>query len=50
LRNDKTANEIASHYGVNQNVISCWKQTAIEGLPELFEGKIITVTISLLII
>ncbi len=39
LRNDRTANEIASQYGVNPNVISRWKQTAIEGLPELFEDK-----------
>lgn len=39
LRNDKTANEIASQYGVNPNVISRWKQMAIEGLPELFEDK-----------
>lgn len=39
LRNDKTANEIASEYGVHPNIISRWKQTAIEGLPELFEDK-----------
>jgi len=39
LRNDKTANEIASQYGVHPNIISRWKQTAIEGLPELFEDK-----------
>lgn len=39
LRNDRTANEIASQYGVNPNVLSRWKQTAIEGLPEIFEDK-----------
>jgi len=39
LRNDKTANEIASQYGVHPNIISRWKQTVIEGLPELFEDK-----------
>lgn len=39
LRNDRTANEIASQYGVNPNVLSRWKQTAIEGLPDLFEDK-----------
>jgi len=39
LRNDKTANEIASEYGVHPNIISRWKQTALDGLPELFEDK-----------
>ena len=39
LRSDKTANEIASQYRVHPNIISRWKQTAIEGLPELFEDK-----------
>jgi len=39
LRNDQTANEIASQYGVHPNIISRWKQTVIEGLPELFEDK-----------
>jgi len=39
LRNDKTANEIASQYGVHPNIISRWKQTVIEGLPDLFEDK-----------
>lgn len=37
LRNDKTANEIASQYGVHPNIISRWKQTALDGLPSLFE-------------
>jgi putative transposase len=39
LRGDKTANEIASQYSVHPNVISRWKQTALDGLPELFEDK-----------
>jgi transposase-like protein len=39
LRNDKTANEIASQYGVHPNIISRWKQTALDGLPSLFEDK-----------
>jgi putative transposase len=39
LRNDKTANEIVAQYGVHPNIISRWKQTAIEGLPDLFEDK-----------
>ncbi len=43
LRNDRTANEIASQYSVNPNVISRWKQTTIEGLPVIFEDKRIKV-------
>ena len=39
LRGDKTANEIASQYGVHPHIISKWKQAAIDGLPELFEDK-----------
>ena len=39
LRGDKTANEIAAQYGVHPNIISRWKQTALDGLPELFEDK-----------
>ena len=39
LRGDKTANEIAAKYGVHPNIISKWKQTAVDGLPELFEDK-----------
>ena len=39
LRNDKTANEVAAQYGVHPNIISRWKQTALDGLPDLFEDK-----------
>jgi putative transposase len=39
LRGDKTANEIATQYGVHPNIISRWKQTAIEGIPDLFDDK-----------
>lgn len=39
LRGDKTVNEIAAHYSVHPTLISRWKQTATEGLAELFEDK-----------
>lgn len=39
LRGDKTINEIATQYSVHPNLISRWKQTAIEGMPESFEDK-----------
>ena len=39
LRGDQTANEIAVQYNVHPALISRWKQTAIDGLPELFEDK-----------
>ena len=39
LRNDSTANEIATKYGIHPNIISRWKQTALDGLPDLFEDK-----------
>lgn len=39
LRGDKTINEIATQYGVHPNLITRWKQTAIESMPELFEDK-----------
>ena len=39
LRGDKTINEIAGDYSVHPNLISRWKQAAIEGMPESFEDK-----------
>ena len=39
LRGDQTINEIASKHSVHPNLVSRWKQTATEGLPELFEDK-----------
>jgi len=39
LRGDKTVNEIAAQYSVHPNLISRWKQTATEGLAELFTDK-----------
>jgi len=39
LRGEQTANEIASQYGIHPVLISRWKQTVLENLPELFEDK-----------
>lgn len=39
LSEEKTANEIAGEYNVSPTIISRWKQTALERLPELFEDK-----------
>ena len=40
LREAKSVNEIAVERGVNPNLLSRWKKTAIEGLPQIFdEGK-----------
>jgi len=37
LRNERSANEIASEYGVHPNQISQWKKQAQDGLSMLFE-------------
>ena len=37
LQGDRTLAEIASTYGVHPNMVSKWKQQAIESLPDLFE-------------
>lgn len=39
LRGEKTYNEIASQYEVNPNQLARWKQTVLDGLPQLFEDK-----------
>lgn len=39
LRGDKTVNEIAAQYSVHPNLITRWKQTATDGMSELFEDK-----------
>jgi len=36
LREEKTAAQIASEYGVHPTMLGQWKKVAIEGLPELF--------------
>jgi len=37
LQGDRTLAEIASTYGVHPNLVSKWKQQAIESLPDIFE-------------
>ncbi len=39
LRGEKTYNEIASQYEANPNQLTRWKQTVLDGLPQLFEDK-----------
>lgn len=39
LRGDQTANEIASQYGVHPNLISRWKQQAVNNMAGLFEDE-----------
>ncbi len=36
LREDRTLAEIASTYGVHPNLVSRWKQQAMEALPDIF--------------
>lgn len=38
IREDKTANEIASRHGVHPSRVGLWKRQALERLPELFEN------------
>lgn len=39
IRGEKTANEIASEYGVHPTQISQWKKQALDGLPALFSTQ-----------
>lgn len=39
LREEKTAAQIASEYGVHPTLLSQWKKTAFEGLSTLFEPE-----------
>ncbi len=38
IKGQKTANEIASEYGVHPTQIAQWKKQALDELPELFRG------------
>jgi transposase-like protein len=39
LREDKTANELASQYGVHPIQVAKWKKELIEGAESIFEDK-----------
>lgn len=36
IKGQRTANEIASEFGIHPTVLAAWKKQAIEGLPEIF--------------
>ena len=39
IKAQKTANEIASEYGVHPSQVAQWKKQALDGLPELFSSR-----------
>src|SRR5436853_6056793 len=39
IRGQKTANEIASEYGVHPSQIAQWKKQALDGLPDIFSRR-----------
>ncbi len=39
LKETKTLGQLASEFGVHANVLRDWKQTAIKGLPDVFERR-----------
>ncbi len=39
IKGQKTANEIASEFGVHVSQVNRWKKEAIEALPEVFGSK-----------
>lgn len=39
IKGHKTANEIASEFGVHVSQVNRWKKEALESLPEVFGGK-----------
>lgn len=40
LREDRTLNEVATHYGVHPSAITRWKKQALEGLPGVFSAPV----------
>lgn len=38
LKEDRTANEIASHHGIHPSRVGLWKKIALERLSEIFEN------------
>ena len=39
IKGQKTANEIASEYGVHPTQIAQWKKQALDGLPTIFSAR-----------
>jgi transposase-like protein len=39
IRGQRTANEIASEYGVHPTQIAQWKKQALDGLPDIFSPR-----------
>jgi len=39
IRGERTANEIASAYGIHPGQLAQWKKKAIEDLPHIFSDK-----------
>jgi putative transposase len=39
IKGQKTANEIASEYGVHPTQIAQWKKQALEALPQIFSNR-----------
>ena len=39
LKETKTLSQLVSEYGVHANVLRDWKQTALKGLPDVFERR-----------
>src|SRR5437868_4370950 len=39
IKGQKTANEIATEYGVHPTQIAQWKKQALDGLPDLFSTR-----------
>lgn len=39
LKGERTANEIASEFGIHVSQVNRWKKEAIDNLPELFDKK-----------
>jgi transposase len=38
VKNDRTANELAGHYGVHPTQVHAWKKQLLEGAEEVFGG------------
>lgn len=39
IKGHKTANEIASEFGIHSSIVNRWKKQALEAMPEIFAGK-----------